>query len=251
MLTARLLPFLVGSGSLQMAIDHWLLTHYNPAEWSMVLRFYQWQPAAISLGYGQHHWPDRWQILRWQGNPLPLVRRPTGGRGVLHQGDLCYALVTAPASGGKPSRLATYHHLCQFLEQGWQTLGFPLTYGTDRPSRVQYQRCSNCFASSTAADLRLSNGCKWIGSAQRWRSGYPEVVLQHGSIRLDPDPELWQEVFGTPLQLPPLDPPIPRVETIVSSLIHAASQCFQVSFISQPLSQEEWSGIGDRDNFEF
>jgi lipoate-protein ligase A len=236
-----------------MAIDHWLLTHYNPSEWFLVLRFYQWQPAAISLGYGQRHWPDRWQGVQWQGHPLPLVRRPTGGRGVLHQGDLCYALVTAPSVGVKPNlkpnRLATYHHLCQFLQQGWNTLGFPLTSGSDRPSRVENQRCANCFALNTPADLRLSNGCKWIGSAQRWRSGSPEVVLQHGSMRLSPDPELWQQIFDTPLQDPPLDPPIPSPETIVSTLIQSASQCFQVPVIPQPLSEEEWRQIGEEFKF--
>ena len=234
----RLIPFWVGSGSLQMAIDHWLLTHYDPAEWSLVLRFYQWEPAAISLGYSQRRWPDHWQTLHWQGHPLPLIRRPTGGRGVLHQGDLCYALVTAPAAGVKPNRLATYHHLCQFLQEAWTSLGFPLTYGNDRPSRAENQHCSNCFALNTGADLRLSNGCKWIGSAQRWRSGSPEVVLQHGSMRLNPDPELWHQVFGTPL---PPSPPVPQVETIVSALINAADQYFPGPLIYQPLSQEEWN----------
>ncbi|MFZ9737442.1 MAG: lipoyl protein ligase domain-containing protein [Prochlorotrichaceae cyanobacterium] len=239
----RLLPLMVNSGNLQMAIDEWLLSHYNPEQWSMVLRFYHWQPAALSLGYGQRRWPDHWQTLTWQDRPLPLIRRPTGGRGVLHHGDLCYALVTAPLPKGKPNRPETYCNLCRFLQQGWESLGFPLRYGNDRPGRLAQQQTANCFALKTSADLQLSNGCKWIGSAQRWRSGNPEVVLQHGSMRLSPDPELWQLVFGSPLSPLPEEIVVPSPETIVSTLIEAASDCFQIPWILEPLSDQEWNSI--------
>jgi lipoate-protein ligase A len=52
---------------------------------------------------------------------------------------------------------------------------------------------SNCFASSTAADLVDRAGVKRIGSAQCWQHGR---LLQHGEILLDPPPTLWKAVFG-------------------------------------------------------
>jgi lipoate-protein ligase A len=144
---------------------------------------------------------------------------------------------------GKPNRSETYRNLCRFLQQGWEMLGFPLTYGNDRPDRLAQQQTANCFALKTSADLQLNNGCKWIGSAQRWRSGNPEVVLQHGTMRLCPDPELWQLVFGSPLAPLPEKTPVPSPETIVSTLIDAASHCFQIPLILEPLSDQEWRSI--------
>jgi len=73
-------------GRIQMAIDHWLLEQHKLGLLPSTLRFYTWSPPAISLGYHQSNWPEYWQQLTWQGAPLQLVRRPTGGRAVLHQG---------------------------------------------------------------------------------------------------------------------------------------------------------------------
>jgi len=240
--TARLIPFLKASGELQMAIDAWLLDQYNPEADRLWLRFYQWEPLALSLGYHQRHYPDHWRSFSWQGEKMDVVRRPTGGRAVLHHRDLSYALVVAPP---REHREATYRRLCQILEIGWQRLGFPLHYGSVRHSN---RGIANCFALSTPADLCLDNGYKWIGSAQRWRScpRQPQntIVLQHGSIRLEPNRDLWSQIFGEDPQDP--DPPVSNLtnlEAIVSELVQAAETCFQVRLIPQPLSPEEWIQI--------
>lgn len=275
MSTARLIPFLKASGELQMAIDTWLLEQHNPEVDRFCLRFYQWEPSALSLGYHQRHYPDHWRSFPWQDEGIDVVRRPTGGRAVLHHGDLSYALVVAPP---KEHREATYRRLCQFLEIGWKRLGFPLHYGSVRHSN---REISNCFALTTPADLCLENGYKWIGSAQRWRSfpalnppgsntlgsnapgssisGSKTIVLQHGSIRLAPDRDLWNRIFGQDPSEP--DSPLSNVarsnltignvatgnltnlEAIVSELVHAAETCFQVRLIPQPLTPEEWIQI--------
>jgi lipoate---protein ligase len=84
----RLMPMVRGSGALQMAIDRWLLDQCTHHKHPPTLRFYTWSPAAISLGRLQKQWPDHWHNLAWQGQPIDIVRRPTGGRAVLHAGDL-------------------------------------------------------------------------------------------------------------------------------------------------------------------
>jgi lipoate-protein ligase A len=125
---------------------------------------------------------------------IDLVRRPSGGRAVLHGGDLTYAVVWPQPRG---SRSEIYGRALQWLVHGFAAMGQPLGSGQQAAS---LQR-SSCFASSTVADLVHPGGAKRVGSAQLWRRGH---LLQHGSIQLDPCPELWREVFGC--DPPPLDP---------------------------------------------
>jgi lipoate-protein ligase A len=79
-----------------MQIDQFLLDRLcQDPSLPPVLRFYSWQPTAISLGLHQTKFPDHWlELIQVHG--LDLVRRPTGGRGVLHQGDICYSLIAIP-----------------------------------------------------------------------------------------------------------------------------------------------------------
>ncbi len=229
----RFIPLLEASGDVQMAIDRWLLEQHQSGH-PPALRFYTWSPPAISLGYHQHRYPEHWQHLVWQGEKLDLVRRPTGGRAVLHQGDLTYAVVTSGLIG---TRIQVYEKICEFLIQGWRSLGIELHYGT---AGRGYIHNPNCFGTATGADLILPDGTKLIGSAQLRRGG---AILQHGSMRLQPDAELFTQVFGTEsftcVQLPQnLD-----VEKIMTALMRAAEDCFDVQLEVQPLSVSEWEAI--------
>jgi lipoate-protein ligase A len=228
----RLIPLLEAPGNVQMAIDKWLLEQHHLGKQPSTLRFYTWSPPAISLGYHQRQYPQEWQNLTWQGKKLDLVRRPTGGRAVLHQGDLTYAVITSGLTG---NRLQAYAKICEFLIQGWRSLGVELSYGT---AGRGYIHNPNCFGTATGADLVLPNGAKLIGSAQMRRGG---VILQHGSIRLQPDAELFAKVFGaesfTDVQFPL------SLEEIMTALIAAARDCFAMELEMQPLSQFEWKEI--------
>jgi len=234
----RLIPPLEAPGKVQMAIDEWLLEQHRLGLHPPALRFYTWSPAAISLGYHQRRWPEFWQNLSWQGTKLDLVRRPTGGRAVLHQGDLTYAVITSGLAG---SRIQVYQKLCQFLIQGWRSLGVNLHYGTaDRG----YIHNPNCFATPTGADLILADGSKLIGSAQVYRGN---AILQHGSIRLQPDRTLFSQVF--PSATPPeINLPINQsgkklIQTVIQALVTAAFECFNAELLVQPLSELEWRSI--------
>ena len=230
----RLIPLLEAAGDVQMAIDRWLLEQHQSGKHPPTLRFYTWSPPAISLGYHQRQYPESWQHLTWQGQKLDLVRRPSGGRAVLHQGDLTYAVVTSGLMG---SRLQVYEKICEFLIQGWRSLGVQLHYGT---AGRGYIHNPNCFGTATSADLVLPDGSKLIGSAQLRGAG---VILQHGSIRLQPDAELFNQVFGaksfTNVQLPQNL----SIEKIIAALVAAATNCFDMQIELQPLSQSEWDEI--------
>lgn len=225
----RLIPLLEAPGAVQMAIDRWLLEQHQ-GNHSSCLRFYTWSPPAISLGYHQRQYPDFWKKLAWQGKPLDVVRRPTGGRAVLHQGDLTYMVVTS----GLPSRrIEAYKAICQFLVEGWRSLGVELHYGSTGQG---YIRNPNCFGTATGADLVTAQGQKLIGSAQLRRG---KAILQHGSMRLSPDSKLFAQVFGEPA---PQANSIP-IERIVNALVESASRCFKIELVEQPLLEAEWQAV--------
>jgi lipoate-protein ligase A len=232
----RLIPTLAASGHMQMAVDRWLLTQHESGKHPPILRFYTWSPPAISLGYHQHQYPEFWQNLTWNSEKLDLVRRPTGGRAVLHQGDLTYSVVTSGLGG---NRLDVYAKTCEFLIQGWRSLGVDLYYGQ---AGRGYIHNPNCFGTATGADLVLADGSKLIGSAQL-RKG--DAVLQHGSMRLNPDPDLFKKVFDQEYFSSAKFPQTINQETIINALIAAACDCFAMEIEVKPLSEDEWDMILD------
>lgn len=213
-----------------MAIDSWLLQECKKGNHPPTLRFYTWNPPAISLGYHQKRFPDTWRELAAKGT-LDLVRRPTGGRGVLHQGDLTYAVILPGVTG---KRLTVYKLICEFLILGWKRLGISLHYGHQGRG---YHEVANCFQMATGADLVTSTGEKLIGSAQL-RKG--ETVLQHGSMQLKPDPKLFQKVFNQTPELLSLNL---CNQEIIAMLKIAAEESFQMKLQTQPLVAKEWEAV--------
>ena len=178
-----------------MALDTWMLDELVAGAAPM-LRLYRWRRPTLSLGRHQQRLEPHWLELASAG-VIDLVRRPTGGRAVLHAGDLTYALVCRPTSG---KRLEAYAQACRWLQVAFEALGQPLQLGRTAPRQAQGR--SSCFASATAADLVHGCGAKRIGSAQLWRG---PALLQHGSVLLEPPVDLWRQVFA---EDPPLLPPL-------------------------------------------
>ncbi|WP_036945709.1 lipoate--protein ligase family protein [Pseudanabaena sp. PCC 6802] len=235
----RLLPQIHAPGASQMALDSWLLDRHCQEDLPQsVLRFYHWSPGAISLGYHQREIPDRWHDLAIAYG-LDIVRRPSGGRAVLHGGDLTYAVITNVNS---KNRRAVYAHISEFLVKGLASLGVRLSYGQpsyNQPERV-YIRDRNCFATATSADLVASDGRKLIGSAQLYRHN---SVLQHGSIAIAPNYELLEQIFESNTSVVGLAELLDGTanvdesdvenlsDRLISALTDAAAQHFDVEFV--------------------
>ncbi|AFZ01850.1 lipoate--protein ligase family protein [Calothrix sp. PCC 6303] len=222
------------SGNIQMAIDKWLFTQHLNGKHLPTLRFYIWSNPTISLGYHQNNYPESWENIVWQGKKLDLVKRPTGGRAVLHQGDLTYSVVT---SGLSNSRILAYQKICEFLISGWEKLGISLSYGT---AGRGYIHNPNCFGTATNADLVTQEGYKLIGSAQLRRN---DVILQHGSMRLQPDEELFALVFGESISQSLNFPVDISIDDVTTALIEAARDRFHAEFHVQGFSDAEWQEI--------
>ncbi len=239
----RFIPPIEAEGKIQMSIDRWLFEQHEKGLTPPILRFYTWSKPTISLGYLQKKYPPHWHNLIWKKEPLDVVIRPTGGRAVLHQGDLTYMVVMSLENR---KTLAIYQDICTFLIQGWQTLGIALEYGT---AKRGYIHNSSCFNTATIADLITADGSKLIGSAQRRGK---RSILQHGSLVLSTDKGLFETVFNqvAPWKLTlneQLSNNYSR-EDIIEILTEAAQQHFKIKLITEPLSEEEWQAILQREN---
>ncbi len=240
----RLIPFIEANGKLQMTIDQWILNQHQTGKILPTLRFYTWLSPTISLGYHQKNYPQFWHNLIYENNPINIVRRPSGGRAVLHQGDLTYLIVTSDFIG---KRLEVYQQICQFLIDGWKSLGYDLFYGTQGRGYIHQP---SCFNTATGADLILNNGYKLIGSAQ-FKKG--NTILQHGSMRLFPDPDLLLKVFGENEKITSVFTDIIDQnqfrEKIINTLIESAKKCFKIDLIIEPFCASEWTEILELSKF--
>ncbi len=172
--------------SLNMAIDQALLEMHARGESPSTLRLYQWSPPAVSLGYFQRRHSISPAACEKAG--IDLVRRPTGGRAVLHLNDLTYSVAAGTEEGIPHSIQAAYRLLCEGLLAGFRLLGFEAEFGrqTARSSQSDI-----CFMRTAIGDI-VFQGKKFLGNAQTWIGS---SMLQHGSIIVAPQGEIWTTIL--------------------------------------------------------
>ena len=170
---------IVNCGKVNMEVD---LKMLNDAILSkaknMTVRFYNWAPKCISLGKNQ---PCE---TFYTNLGIDIVRRPTGGRALLHDKELTYCVV-APIKNGQ-SVIESYKEISDALILGFKKLGIELNY-----SKVCSKNLRYCMNISCGADVSF-NSRKLIGSAQFRSRGY---LLQHGSILYELDFDLVEKIF--------------------------------------------------------
>jgi lipoate-protein ligase A len=161
-----------------MALDEALMSRAREAnEWTV--RVYAWSEPTISLGRNQsalRHY-DRERIRR---RGLAVVRRPTGGRAILHHREITYS-VTAPAASAGTER-ESYARITRLLVRALAHLGVNVGVAP-RTERARLPDATPCFERPAEGEVTLA-GRKLAGSAQ-WRSD--GAVLQHGSILIEDD----------------------------------------------------------------
>lgn len=166
-----------------MALDEALLESVQAGQSPPTLRLYDWKPATLTLGYAQ---PLRSADLpRLEALGWGIVRRPTGGRAILHVDEITYS-VTARADeprvrGGV---LESYQRLSQALLAAVEALDVP-AIGKQQSGKRQRQEEPNPICFEAPSDYEITvEGKKLLGSAQARRK---EGVLQHGSLPLHGD----------------------------------------------------------------
>lgn len=170
-----------------MAMDEALLNFVSRGEIDPVIRFYTWDPATLSVGYFQRLTKEI-DIDKVKDKGYGLVRRQTGGRGVLHDKELTYSVIVPESHPNMPKTVTeAYRVISEGLLEGFKTLGFNASFAIPRTkeerSKLKQPRSAVCFDASSWYEL-VVEGRKIAGSAQMRQKG---VILQHGSLLQDID----------------------------------------------------------------
>jgi lipoate-protein ligase A len=178
MIRWRLLRHGAAVGALNMAWDEALMARARDTG-EGVLRFYLWASPTLSLG---RHQParDRYDRKRAAAAGVSVVRRPTGGRAVLHHHELTYSVTYPERALGSPRE--SYRWINRLLLAGLSRVGVGAVEAAARKSARQPDT-TPCFAEPAPGELMV-DGRKLVGSAQFREDG---AILQHGSILIDDD----------------------------------------------------------------
>ncbi|CAM3800655.1 biotin/lipoate A/B protein ligase family protein [Alkalicoccus chagannorensis] len=183
-----------------MAMDEKLMEWHRNGEIPPVVRFYEWAPASLSLGYFQriHRDIDLEAVKRHQAG---LVRRPTGGRAVLHEDELTYSVIVEESYPGIPQGVTeAYRVLSEGLLKGFRSLGLDADFSIPRTEEekeaLKNPRSAVCFDAPSWYEM-VVEGRKIAGSAQTRQKG---VVLQHGSLIRTIDADKLFDMFQFPDQ---------------------------------------------------
>jgi lipoate-protein ligase A len=177
--TWRLLYNGSADGATNMAVDEAVLLAVAEGVAPPTLRFYMWEPPCLSIGYNQSM-GEEVDLEACRARGVDWVRRPTGGRAILHTDELTYSVVAPQdeprVAGGV---VESYRRLSQGLLDGLRRLGAEAVQA-QRAYDKQPELAAACFDTPSNYEITVGSR-KLVGSAQVRRRG---VVLQHGSLPL-------------------------------------------------------------------
>lgn len=236
----RLIQDAPQDGPTNMASDEALLLSCQVGRSRPTLRLYRWSNPTVSVGY---HQPIDGEVdltaCRQRG--VSLVRRPTGGRAVLHHQELTYSLVL-PIQEGSRGVLQDYRWISHCLLLGLKRLG--LAAMMSRGGRSTGGCRGLCFLATSRYELAV-NGQKLVGSAQRRLS---RALLQHGSLLIAIDYAHWTALFPQGKELvhraTALEPVLgrrPSFEEVTEAILIGFRETGGVHFENGELTAEEFS----------
>jgi len=232
----------IADASYNMAVDEAIAEMALRGRVPPTLRFYGWAVPSVSLGCFQK--TEDIDTGYCEDRGIPIVRRPTGGRAILHGREVTYSFASSKAlpcfSGGL---LDTYGHLSRAFCTALKSLGLDVEIKNRREKGRILTGSALCFQSVSYGELSV-NSRKVIGSAQkRWKEGF----LQQGSIQMVIEPELLVRVFrnvdagkisstmtGLTEHLPALSP-----DELKDSIVRAFEEIFVVRLLPMGLTEEE------------
>lgn len=189
--TWRLLVGEPAGGAYNMAVDEAIMLSHAEGEGPPTLRLYSWSPPTVSVGLFQDI-NRKVDLDRCRELGIDVVRRPTGGRAVLHDKEITYSVVIKrdllPGSV-----LQTYKFLSKGLLEAIKVLGLTPAIA-EKPAKPSLSGSPACFDSPSWYEIEVS-GRKLVGSAQTRQR---DVLLQHGSILLELEPDKLQQVMRFP-----------------------------------------------------
>ncbi len=178
--------------SINMACDETLFLGLIRGVSEPTIRLYTWEKPTVSIGYFQKAKDINISLLKEKGGDF--VRRPTGGRAVLHWKELTFCL-TIPDGGG--SLWDVFKKIHQAIGMGLNLAGVPAKVLEEEEGfKIPTERTAACFASPSKYELTI-NGKKAVGTAQR---RIRNTLLVHGSIPIKSTYQFLFDVLNFPSQ---------------------------------------------------
>jgi len=231
------------AGSLNMAVDEFLFLEL-PELPRTTLRFYQWIRPTASLGANQKL--ERVVNAEFcRRNGIDIVRRPTGGKVVLHHDEITYAVVSNDESIFGPTLGSSYRRISEALVTGLGKLG--LRASLAGPPPPDYAKgILPCFSHPARDEIEIA-GRKIVGSAQK-RTG--RRFLQHGSIPLRHDENLLRSATsyekGEGIRMTSLSAELGRdigFAEAAGPLVEGFAEAFGAAFDARALGEAEWEAV--------
>lgn len=167
-------------GRFNMTLDEDLLFQAEERNFPPILRVYGWEPPTVSLGYFQEP-REAVDLRKCRKFGVEVVKRPTGGRAILHLDDFTYSFLALEQDLGAASGLTgAYLLISQALVEGLRILGVQVRLERVKRRVNPLHKGKPCFASVSRYEIE-AGGRKLVGSAQRRMK---KAILQHGSIPL-------------------------------------------------------------------
>lgn len=179
-----------------MALDEALLEWHSRGEIGPVLRFYEWEHPTLSIGYFQRiH--EAVNLEEIHNQKIDVVRRPTGGRSVLHEHEITYSVIVHENYPDMPESVTdAYRVISGGLLEGFKKLGLEAYFSVPQSKLEREQlkkpKTAVCFDAPSWYEL-VVEGKKIAGSAQTRQKG---VILQHGAILLKLDEQKLISLFN-------------------------------------------------------
>jgi len=195
------------TGFINMAIDEAIMIAHREGLVPPTIRFYQWSPPAVSLGYFQDLQKEI-DVDTCKDMGIDIVRRPTGGKAVLHDKELTYSFIIRESHPlVNNSILETYKKISGGMIRGLSYLGIkaelvPLreklrsaSLSNGNKSEIRHSDFKSiCFSVPSQYEVQVE-GKKIVGSAQVRKK---EIVLQHGSLLIELEKDKLFSVFNFP-----------------------------------------------------
>ena len=180
----RVLPFRRGDAAENMAIDEAVFRERIRTKGPPTLRFYGWRKPAVSIGHFQDARREI-DIAACRRLGIAIVRRPSGGKAVLHERELTYAVIAGDDLPlFPPDILETYRIISDCIVGGLAVCGIRAEMQSDGRGKAAESLGTSCFAVSSRYEL-LVDGRKICGAAQVRSCG---AFLQHGALLMAFDP---------------------------------------------------------------
>lgn len=237
-------------GKINMKRDLSLLKEVCEGRSLPILRFYTWSPPALSLGFFQKA-EEVAEVKACSRLGVDIVRRPTGGRALLHHRELTYSLIIPEEHPLIPKGvLESYKLLSQGIIKGLLALGIKaeLAPGEGRGKGLVP---GACFDSPSAYEIQVF-GKKVVGSAQVRRRG---GLLQHGAILQELSIDIYRQILKFANEASPLDSLekkaaglkdlgyIVSEKELAQEIAKGFSEVFDVEICKDKEAQREWSSI--------